>query len=102
MWVLNIYRLFRDAIGKFFWDKAPRLGAALAFYTALSLSPLLLIVIALAGVVFGADAARGEISTQVHSLVGEEGAKAVEAMLQNNQSQGRGLLATLIGLITLI
>ncbi|MFL5330728.1 MAG: YihY/virulence factor BrkB family protein [Gemmataceae bacterium] len=102
MWLLNIYRLFRDAIVKFFWDKAPRLGAALAFYTALSLSPLLLIVIAIAGVVFGADAARGEISTQVHSLVGEEGAKAVEAMLQNNQSQARGLLATIIGLGTLI
>jgi uncharacterized BrkB/YihY/UPF0761 family membrane protein len=54
-------------------DKAPRLGAALAYYTVFSVAPLLIIAIAVAGLVFGADAAQGSIVTQIRGLVGERG-----------------------------
>jgi membrane protein len=62
-------------------DRVPSMGAALAFYTTFSLAPLLLIVIAVAGLVFGEEAARGEIQNQLRLLMGESGASAVQALL---------------------
>src|ERR1700693_3321009 len=77
------YELVRDAGTKWWDDRAMRMGAALAFYTALSLSPILLIVIAISGMVFGEEAARGQIYGQIRDLVGPDGAGAVEATLAN-------------------
>ena len=78
-------RLFWALLKKVFnsWldDDVPSMGAALAYYTLFSLAPLLLIVIAVAGLVFGEDAARGEIALQLRSLMGEPGASAVQALL---------------------
>lgn len=75
----------RSMLGETFagwWeDKAPRLGAALAYYTVLSLAPLLVLVTPLAGAIFGRTKARAEIVNQFGLLVGPEGAAAVEAML---------------------
>jgi membrane protein len=62
-------------------DYAPSMGAALAYYTLFSLAPLLLIVISVAGMIFGEDAARGEIALQLRSLMGDSGAKAVQDLL---------------------
>jgi membrane protein len=84
-------------------DKAPRLAAALSYYTIFSLAPLLLIAISIAGLVFGEDAARGAISTQLSNLLGEQGASAVEEMLAaSSRRAGSGITATLLGLVTLL
>lgn len=83
-------------------DKCPRLGAALAFYTALSIAPLLLVVIGIAGLVFGPDAARGEIARQLSDLLGREQAEVVESMLAKTAATGGGWAATAVGLVTLL
>src|SRR5438105_7093522 len=95
------YQLVKETGADFWRDKGPRLGAALAFYTALSLSPLLVVVIAIAGFVYGAEAARGELAHQIRGLVGDDGAKAVETMLASH-TQAQGIVATVVGLITLV
>jgi membrane protein len=82
-------------------DRASRKGAALAFYTVFSLAPILIVAIAIAGFFFGQDAARGEIFEQVRDLVGPDGAQAIQAMIQNADRPGAGLIATLIGVVTL-
>ncbi|HVL15343.1 MAG TPA: YihY/virulence factor BrkB family protein [Gemmata sp.] len=90
----DVGSLAKDAGKKFIDDKGPRLGAALAFYTALSLSPLLLAVVAIAGLAFGEEAARGEIVGQLRDTAGEEGATVVEKLIANSAaSSGKGLAA---------
>jgi membrane protein len=101
-WFAEAISIIRDAGAGYQRHKAPRLGAAIAFYTLLSLSPLLLFVLAIVGSIFGQDAARGEIHSQITSLVGPEGAKAVEAMVADTQKPAAGFLATTIGILTLI
>jgi membrane protein len=83
-------------------DKAPRLGAALAYYTALSIAPLILVVISVAGIAFGDEAARGQIVGQIRGLVGMDGAKAIEDMLANSRHESRGIIAAVIGTATLL
>jgi membrane protein len=102
MKLADLWPLVKETGRQFWKDKGPRLGAALAFYTALSLSPLLLVVIAIAGAAFGAEAARGEIANQIQSTVGEEGAQAIQAMLAKDHSESRGLLMTIVGIVTLV
>jgi membrane protein len=101
MWYHTAYELVKETGKEFMADRCPRLGAALAFYTALSLSPLLVVVIAIAGFAFGDEAARGEVASQIRGLVGDDGAKAVETMLASH-STGQGILATVIGVVTLV
>jgi hypothetical protein len=81
---------------------APRLGAALAYYTVFSIAPLLVIVIAIAGLVFGADAARGQVMTQIEALIGPESARALQDIVKNARSPTSGIVATIIGVVTLI
>lgn len=102
MKLADVWPLVRDAAIEFWNDKGPRLGAALAFYIALSLSPLLLVVIAIAGAVFGEDAARGEVAHQIQDLVGQDGAKAIQSMLASEHSTGTGILWTIVGITTLV
>ena len=83
-------------------DKCPKLGAALSFYTIFSLSPLLVIVISIAGFIFGEEAARGEIVSQLQELVGKEGAMIVQTALKNTQYSAEGLKAIIISAITLL
>ena len=83
-------------------DDCLQLGAALAYYTVFSLAPVLVIVIAVAGAVFGADAARGEVVGQIGALVGEEGAIAIQSLIQSASRQGIGRRATIIGLLVLL
>jgi membrane protein len=104
-------------MGKFFWnawtvlkeagedwieDKAAMQGAALAFYSILSIAPLLIISMAVAAFVFDADSARGQISEQMQGLVGTEGGEAIEAMLDSAQQPEVGTVAALLGVITLL
>ncbi|GAB4450055.1 MAG: YihY/virulence factor BrkB family protein [Chloroflexi bacterium OHK40] len=83
-------------------DKAPRLAAALAYYTIFSLAPLLIIAIALAGLFFGQDATRGEVLNQVESFIGREGAEAVDGLLQASNQPSAGTAAAVIGFATLL
>lgn len=94
--------LARETVRSWSADKAPRLGAALAYYTALSIAPLLLVVIAVAGLFFGDEAARGEIVGQIRSLVGTDGARAIEDILANSRRESSGIAATVVGMLTLL
>jgi len=81
---------------------APRLGAALAFYTLLSLTPLLIVVVSMGGFVFDLQTAQTEIVRRVHGLVGPEGAKLIQAVLSGSRTSGHGVLATIVGLVMLL
>jgi len=83
-------------------DKAPRLGAALAFYSVLSLAPLLVIVMTIAGSVFGPEAARGEIVAQIQGLVGVEGAEAIEDLIVHSRRPDKGMMPAMLGTLTLL
>ncbi len=83
-------------------DEAPRLGAALSFYTMLSLAPLLILLIAVAGLVFGSEAASGQLFGQIRDLVGDQGAATLQQMVQNANKPGKGIMASAIGFITLL
>jgi membrane protein len=96
------WALFRDAALRWVDHKAARLGAALAYYSVFSIGPLMLIAIAVAGLFFGADAVRGQVSAQLTGLLGEGGAKAVETMLAGASQRHEGILATIIGIVTLL
>ncbi len=99
-------RQIRGLIGKSAsaWvdDFAPSMGAALAYYTLFSIAPLLIIVIAIAGLVFGQDAARGEIVAQIQGLIGRDGAIAVQALLKSTSEPAQGIVAIAISTIMLI
>lgn len=102
---MNIKRFFsmlKEAFADFLEDKAPRLGASLSFYTIFSIAPLLLIAIAIAGLVFGEEAARGEIVGTIGGLVGEKGAKAIEEMVENAGKVRQGVMAAIIGFVALL
>jgi len=83
-------------------DYAVSMGAALAYYTVFSMTPLLLIVISVAGLFFGEAAARGEIQVQLDSLMGPHSARAVQDLLASVHQPARGLMATLLGLALLV
>ena len=83
-------------------DNAPRLGAALAYYSVFSLAPLLIVVIAVAGLAFGREAAQGQIVAQIRDFVGQQSAEAIEKMISTARGQAKGIFATVIGLVTLI
>ena len=95
-------KLFKETFTEFGEDKAPRLGAALAYYTIFSLAPLLLIAIAIAGMVFGQEAAQQQISKELGGILGQSTAKAVEEMVKNAAKPKAGMWATIIGVITLL
>ncbi|MCB0757873.1 MAG: YihY/virulence factor BrkB family protein [Flavobacteriales bacterium] len=82
-------------------DNTFELGAALAYYTIFSIVPLLVVVIAVSGIVAGPDAVRGQVFGQLTGLVGPDTAKALQDMLGEAYLSGKGVLATIIGLVTL-
>lgn len=95
--------IFKETLQEWNEDKVPLWAAALAYYTVFSLAPLLIIAIAIAGAVFGEEAARGELVSQVQSLIGKEGAEAVQTMIQNaNKPSSGGAIATVFGVIALL
>ena len=96
------WQLVKRAAQAWVDDYAPSMGAALAYYTVFSLAPLLLIVIAIAGLVFGAEAARGEIFGQLRGMMGDDAAKGVEGLLQSVSQPAQGITATVIGSVVLL
>jgi membrane protein len=82
-------------------DSAPSMGAALAFYTLFSLAPLLVLVIAIAGLVVGHDAAQRLVMAQVSGLLGDTGAQGVKSVLDATNTHKDGMIATAVSLATL-
>jgi uncharacterized BrkB/YihY/UPF0761 family membrane protein len=81
--VRTLTTLLRLAGASWLADNAPRLGAALAFYTLFSLAPVLIVAVSIAGFIFGEKAAQGEIVRQFQGLMGTQGATAIETILQS-------------------
>jgi membrane protein len=101
--ILRRYRsMVKQALQAWIDDYAPSMGAALAYYTAFSLAPLLVVAIALAGLIFGQDAARGEIVAQIRGLVGDVGGDAVRDLLASASRPATSLVASIIGIATLL
>jgi membrane protein len=82
-------------------DRAPRMGAALAYYITLSLAPTVVIVLAVGGLAFGAKAAQGRLVSQIQGLVGHEGAIVIQSLIEGTRAPYSGIVATLLGLATL-
>lgn len=99
---LSFVQLFGTAAKAWWDDDAPRLGASLAYYTLFAIAPILLVATAIAGMVFGAEAVRGEIVGQLDGLVGREGALAVQSLLEGASQRRSGVLATVIGAIAFV
>jgi len=82
-------------------DNASRLAAALAYYALLSLAPLLVIAVAVAGFFFGEDAARGKVAAELGGIVGRDAAKSIQAVVSSAESPSRGVVGTIVGVVTL-
>lgn len=95
------WSIFKEAANAWVDDRAQTMGAALAFYSAFSLAPLLVIVIALAGAIYGVDAARGAVVSQFSALLGPVGADALEKLLIAAALERGGIAATVISFIVL-
>ena len=98
----ELYQLLKDSVSAWIDDYAPSMGAAISYYTVFSIAPLLLIVIAVAGLVLGQDAASGQIFAQLQGLLGDDGAAAIEGMVESASLSGKSFFATAVGVITLI
>jgi membrane protein len=98
----QLWNLLKDTFTAWSNDKVPRHGAALAYYTVLSLVPLLVVIITMIGVIFGRDAAQGYIVEQIASLVGPQSAEAIKQMIQQANQPTTGIVATLVAAVTLL
>src|SRR5215203_360678 len=96
------WRMLKETVLSFIDDDALSRGAAIAFYTVTSIAPVLLIVVAIAGLVFGRDAAQNAISTQLSGLMGQQTADVLQSAVASAAGKSSGILATIIGLVTLI
>lgn len=96
------WQIVKDAARYWFEDNAADLGAALAYYSLVSIAPLVLIAVAIAGLVFGEEAAREQVVEQVDWMVGSEGATAVEEVMTHAKRPGAGAVATVFGLGALL
>jgi membrane protein len=99
---IPIRKLLADSMRGFIQDNGMRLSAALAYYAAFSLAPLLLIILSIAGAVFGDEAVRGMIFTELHRDLGASGALMVEDMVAHAHRPGKSLLMSLVGLVILL
>jgi membrane protein len=98
----GIFELLKKTFEKWNEHKAPRLGAALAYYTIFSISPLLLVIIAIAGLVFGQKAAQHQILGQLQGIIPGSAAQLLQTMLGNTYHPGTNIVATIIGIVTLL
>ncbi len=98
----NAWLLIKETVTSFIEDEALSRGAAISFYTVTSIAPVLYIVVAIAGLAFGQDAARGAIADQVSGLMGKESADLLQNAIKSAADTSSGVLATVVGLVTLV
>jgi membrane protein len=94
--------LIRAAVSSWIDDRASSRGAALAYYTLFSIAPLVLILVSIAGLLFGEEAARGEIIDQLRSLMGEQGAQAVQDLLASINKPAQSVFSAVVGFVVLL
>ena len=98
----DIFVLLKDTFKAWSEDKASRLGAALAYYAIFAIGPLLLVIIAIVGFVFGEEAAQGQIAGSIGGVVGPDGAETIEGIVENAGNTGTGIVATVVGALLLM
>jgi membrane protein len=98
----NIGSLLKETAAQWSEDEASRLAASLALYTLLSIAPLLIIIIAVAGMVFGEDAARGQISTQLGAIVGPQAGQAIQGLVANARTPSTGIVSTIVSVAVVL
>jgi membrane protein len=98
----NLWSMIKESVTAWIDDFAPSMGASIAYYTAFSIAPLLIIVIAIAGLVWGQEAASGYLYSQLSGILGEEGTKAVQAMVASAGDFQEGVIATVVGVLLLL
>jgi len=101
-WLTRTHTVLTGSLNAWIEHRAASKGAALAFYTLFSMTPILVLAIAVAGYFFGAQAAQGEIIIQVQGLVGPNGAQAIQALLAAAQDPASGLVATILASVLLL
>jgi membrane protein len=97
-----VWKMLKDTVLGFINDEALSRGAAIAFYTVTSIAPVLLIVIAIAGLAFGRDAAQNAITEQLSGLMGQQTAEVLQTAVASAASKSSGVVATIIGIIILM
>ncbi len=95
-------RLLKDSVVAWIDDAGASMGAALAYYTLFSIAPLILIVVAVAGMAFGEEASRGAVVSQLAGVIGVDSARTVEALLQHMNRPAAGVIASVVGCVTLL
>jgi membrane protein len=102
IWLKRVYRVLLDSVKAWIDHRGASKGAALAFYTLFSMTPVLILAIAVAGRFFGAEAAQGEIIAQLQGLVGPNGARAIQALLAAARDPASGIVATIVSGVLLL
>ena len=97
-----LWKLLVETYNQFIDDKGFKMAAALSYYAAFSLGPLLMIVISIAGIFFGEEAARGEISRQITYLVGPDSAEMIESIIKGASNKTTGIIAGIVSIIILV
>ncbi len=98
----TLWSMLRQTFSKWNEHEVPRLGAALAFYTILSLAPLVILVLAIVALFFGHSTAQAQLLAQVESMIGPQGAEAVKTMIDHGLEPASGVVASVVGVVTLL
>lgn len=96
------FELLKNTASEWSGHNAPRLGAALAYYTLLSIAPLVILIVAICGLAFDKNTAEHQLLDQVHSMVGPSAAKAMQSVLDNAHQKSSGIVASVLALVTLL
>lgn len=97
-----LFSLFKETFDEWNADNAPRLAAALSYYTIFSIAPFLIVVIAIAGAAFGQEAVQGSLDEQIQGVIGREGADMIQELVVNSRKPADNIIATVIGVATLL
>jgi membrane protein len=100
--VMSVGTLLKETGTQWSNDEASRLAASLALYTLLSIAPLLVIAVSVAGLVFGADAARGQISEQLATVVGPQAGQAIQGLVAHASTPSTGIISSIVGLVVVL
>jgi membrane protein len=98
----KLFMLIKETASDWSEDKASRLAAALAYYTLLSIAPLLVLAISVAGLAFGEEAARGQIASELNKVVGPQAAEAIQGIIQSARAPEAGIGGTIVGVAVLL
>jgi membrane protein len=101
-WLKSVWNFIETLIDRIVDDRVPRMAAAMSYYTIFAMAPILIIVIWILGLVFGAEVARGEIIGTIQDLIGPKGAAAVQSVVENAYRDRDSTLATIISFATLL